>query len=246
MAKNPQVGDNVYVPANRVGWEERSPRAVLPVRVAEVKERSVRVELPDKSTSDFIGSSAVLDNLGVLLIRIGDYGTEWGLLDPLAKSILQFLRILLPDDVVTSFDIRSLAEFTKVWADRQAVTSHVIIVGHGATDGIIFGVDGKKSATDVLGSLAASATPKVFLSLCCQTGYKDFAKPFSEATICSDFIAPFHSIHGAIASQFCQTFFCNQFLEGKTAGVAFNSACASVPGPDRFRLWRKGAIDSSK
>lgn len=247
MAKNPTVGSSVYIPASRVGWEQRSPRAVLNVQILEVQDRSVRVKLPDNSPSELIGSSALLENLGVLLLRIGDFKTEWTLLDPLAKSILQFLRILLPDDVVTATDIRSIAELTAVWAGHQALTSHVVLVGHGASDGLIFGVDGKKSAAEVLAALTPSTGPaKLFLSLCCQTGLKDFAKPFSESPMCSELIAPFHSIHGAVASQFCQTFFCNHLLEGQTAGVAFNSAHDSVPSDDRFRFWRKGAMQGAK
>lgn len=58
-----------------------------------------------------------------------------------------------------------------------------------------------------LESLAPETRPKTFVSLACLTGRAEFAKNFSQNQICRDLIAPFQSVHGAAASQFCQRLF---------------------------------------
>ena len=72
----------------------------------------------------------------------------------------------------------------------------------------MFGVGGNVNSDDL--ALHTTVQPPrqwSFLSLCCQTGYAEFAKRFSAAPCCREIIAPFHSVHGAVASQFAQSFF---------------------------------------
>jgi hypothetical protein len=85
-----------------------------------------------------------------------------------------------------------------------------------------------------------------FLSLCCQTGRAPFAKPFSTHRICHEFIAPFQSVHGAIASQFGQSYFAYRVERGETATVAHRHARDATPGGASFRLWRGGRMQMSK
>ncbi|PND54337.1 hypothetical protein CRM90_28405 [Mycobacterium sp. ENV421] len=54
-------------------------------------------------------------NLGFVLVRIGDFLTEATLLDPLAKSVLQYLRLMLPDDLITFLKVRTLNELQEWW-----------------------------------------------------------------------------------------------------------------------------------
>jgi hypothetical protein len=176
-------------------------------------------------------------------MTVGDYETESVLLDPLAKSILQFCRLLIPDDQVKAVKLRSLAEFTFFWARDQAAYSHIILIAHGSPSGIKFGVDDWIDAEYFGKALSARGTAsKTFISLCCQTGYKSFGGQLSRLSICRYFVAPFHSVHGAVASQFCQTFLTSHFIEGKSAGVAFKHARSSVPGSTSFRLWNGGNL----
>jgi hypothetical protein len=86
------------------------------------------------------------------------------------------------------------------------------------------------------------AKPKSFISLCCKTGYADFGKTFSGFSVCKSFAAPFNSVHGATASQFCQTMLTWSLLEGRTTTVAFKKARESVPGAVSFRLWKNGVL----
>ena len=82
----------------------------------------------------------------------------------------------------------------------------------------------------------------MLVSLACLTGVASFAKCLSESPACEAVIAPFHSVQGAVASQFCQTLFAHNLLEGRSTKVAFRNARAAVPGTASFRLWVGGEM----
>lgn len=238
-----QQQDKVFVPSSKFEELTSYPTAFYETTVAEVVGKRLKVNLPGGATSDWIGSSLCHRNVGILILTIGDLETEPALLDPLAKSVLQFCRLLADDSFVKSYKVRSLNELQFVWNKEQAVCSHVILIGHGAPDSLMFRVGGNVSpqqfdtATRIWG-----APKKTFLSLCCKTGYQGFGGVFSKAAICEHFIAPFHSVHGAVASQFCQSFLAYHFLDGETVGVAFRHAREATPGGTSFRLWENGAL----
>lgn len=243
MATHFAVEDKVFVPASRVPGMEGHSSAFYETRIAEVDVRKVKVHLQGGAISEWIGSGLCQKNIGILIFTIGDLETEAGLLDPLAKSVLQYCRLLVPDDYLRAYKIRSLAELKNIWQKEQAAYSHVVIVGHGSRDGIKFSVDEWVKAEVLDGTLKVwGATKKVFISLCCQTGYKEVGGKLSEMAICSHFIAPFHSVHGAVASQFAQTFLAFHLLQGESVGVAFKHARKYTPGSTSFRLWENGKL----
>lgn len=243
MATHFAVDDKVFVPASRIPGMEGHPSAFYETRIAEVGIRKVKVHLQAGAISEWIGSGLCQKNVGILIFTIGDLETETGLLDPLAKSVLQYCRLLVPDDYLRAYKVRSLAELKSIWQKEQAAYSHVAIVGHGSPDGIKFSVDGWVKADALDATLKVWGAPKkVFISLCCQTGYKTTGGKLSEMAICSHFIAPFHSVHGAVASQFAQTFLAFHLLEGESIGVAFRHARKYTPGSTSFRLWENGKL----
>jgi hypothetical protein len=243
MAAGLSVGDRVYVPCRRIDGLDGLGIALYETEVASVEGLTVRVRLRDGQPSAPIGSALVLRSVGILVVTVGDFESEAQLLDPLAKSVTQFCRLLVPDDQVRSVRVRSVAELVAMWRQNQAVYSHVVWVAHGSDTSIRFGVDGWVDAPTLVRSLRVHGAPrKVYLSLCCRTGYAAFGQAMSRAAICSDFVGPFHSVDGAVASQFCQTFLVGHLLEGRTVGVAFRHARASVPGSTSFRLWRAGRL----
>ena len=238
MATGLAVGDTVYVPCSRVRGLENTGVSLYRSEVVEVSHSRVRVGVQDGSTSDWIGASLVHKSVGILVLRIGDFETEQTLLDPLAKSVTQFCRLLLPDDQVRAVRVRSLDELQQLWQREQAAYSHVIWIGHGSEAGINFGVGGWVDAETLGRTLRVYGAPrKIYISLCCKTGYKSFGSALSRTTMCNRFLGPFHSVEGAVASQFCQTFLASHLLEGRTVGVAFRKARGSVPGSTSFRLW---------
>ena len=68
----------------------------------------------------------------------------------------------------------------------------------------------------------------------------------SKQTVFRAFIGPFQSVHGAEASQFCQTFLAAHFIHGSSVGVAFKSARDSTPGNTSFRLWENGKMTAGQ
>lgn len=245
MAQQLAINDVVLVPWTRVGRDDGGPSALAKATVAQVIGRRVILNLPDGTQSRPVGSSLVHREAAVLIVRIGDFQTELGLLDPLAKSLLQYLRLLLPDDSVRLIELRSLAEVDAAWPEHAPAFSHVVLVGHGAPSHLTFGVGGEITAEELGTHLVVQPLREwSFLSLCCQTGYAGFAKAFSNISVCRELIAPFHSVHGAIASQFAQTFFAYHFVQGETSAVAFRHARTRIPGAVSFRRWRQGTMTS--
>lgn len=238
-------GDTVYLPVSRVAGESENGPAIRKYSVEETKPggRSLRVSLTTGSSSKWIATSAAHTVAGVFIIQIGDMATEATLLEPLYKSILQYCRLLLPDDSVRGIQVRSYCELGAFWGKEGAAYSHVVLVGHGREDGIQFGVGGWQTA-DTLGDLfgISGSAPKTFLLLCCETGKKAFARPFSQAHPCGCLIAPYHSVHPAVASQVCQTFLAHHILEGKSPKIAYERMRQQIPGSTIFRMWRQGRL----
>jgi hypothetical protein len=235
------VGDRVYVPSNLLPSGDRDIHAIRRTSVVAVKDRSIQVHLPDGSASSWFGSSKAHADLGIALISIGDFETEEGLIVPLSKSILQFCRLLLPDDHIAAIKIRAIGELGEWWAKNHNAYTHVVLVGHGDSEAIYFGVGGARlpiSFNRRLGSHGAYG--KTFISLCCETGKAPFAEEFSKFTFCETLIAPEHSIHGAVGSQFLQTFLSLHLLQGKSVKVAFNNANDLMPGTENFTVWKNG------
>lgn len=243
MANSLRSGDTVYVPCSAFPELADLGTALYRTEVVMATKKSVTVKLPDGAASAKIGVGRVHRDVGILVIEIGDFESEAATLDPLAKSVLQFCRLLVPDDQLRKITVRSQSELKAYWSLNAGAYTHVVLIGHGDTDILAFAVDGDVNAA-ALGTLfsVSSARPKTFISLACKTGYKSLGGEFSKLTICKDFIAPFHSVHGAVASQFCQTFLTLHLLDGRTTKVAFNKARTSVPAGVSFRLWHNGEL----
>lgn len=241
------VGEHVLVPAARLAQPDQQPYALMPRTVLALNGRSVRVDDGAGGTVDIASRLVHPGSLGFLVLRIGDLGTESTLLDPLAKSVLQFLRLLIPDSDLRSIELRTLAELDAHWTAHRGATSHVVVIGHGSSTSISFVGDGPISGGDLADRLhqqAPGSQPKTFVSLACLTGRAPFAKPFSQSPICRDLIAPFRSVHGAAASQFCQTLLTDHLLGGVEIPYAYSRSVGAVVEGGRFRRWRDGRMRS--
>lgn len=244
VARRVKRDDMVWVPWSRIGADPGSEScAFAHLKVERVHDRSVFVT-PPGGTQVKIASSAVQTNLGVLIVRIGDcnFGSEAMLLGPLSKSVLQHCRLLLRDDMVFHLRVRSVEELRRFWVDNHWLVSHLIVVGHGSENGLTFGVDGRVDpATFAAALTVADVEPKVILSLACRTGRAGFAKALSRSTpVASAVVGPLDPVHGAVASQFSQTFLAHHLLAGSSLRVAFKNAKAGVPTGAVFRMWAAG------
>lgn len=243
MPKNIVVDQEVFVPRTLVGLDPSTPAGPFyRTKVRHVQKRSVKVDIPPGplDVSDWIGTSKIALRLGVLIVRIGDY-KESELIEPLCKSVLHFCRMLVPGNLEV-IEVRTVRELIHFWTALHARFEQVVLIGHGDHGHIYFGrraVSAK--ALSILFSKPAPA-PKEFISLCCQTGQQPFAKAFSVSQACSAFVAPFHSVHGVTASQFCQAYLTRRVLEARSVGIAFNQARKILLGTASFRLWQNGKL----
>jgi hypothetical protein len=243
MARNLQLDERVWVPSYLVPGGERLSYAIYQTKVVERLLRSVRIQLPTGEASEPISTSKVHRDIAICLVSIGDFSTEDSLIAPLAKSALQYCRLLLPDEHISSVRIRAIGEFAEWWSKNQAAYTHIVFIGHGSPTGITFGVGGERSAEHFQRRLVSeNESAKIFISLCCETGRTPFASKFSSLPFCETLIAPFQSVHGATASQFLQAFLGAHLLRAESTTVAFRSANSALPGKESFRLWREGRL----
>lgn len=235
------IGEQVYLPRGRVGLGLDGMSSFYRGAVVDVARCTIRVDLPGGVISDWVASSFAKKIIKAVVITLGDFHSEKLVFDPLAKNILYQLRLLLGPDEARGLKVRSVPELKTFWEAEQAEISHVVFVGHGNGTDVLFAVDSWVSGSDLAQELRVWGAPKKhFLSLCCKSGQAGFANPFSKAAICEDLVAPFHSVHAAVAAQFYSTYFLAQYLRGMTSKVAYNRADAAVVDGTKFRFWDNG------
>lgn len=242
MAKGLQVDERVFVPTSILEKDVQSPSAFYETRVLALEGRSARVDVGGGET-ELVATSKCQRNIGIGIIAVGDLQSESVLIDPLSKSVLQFSRLLSSDDYVFYHRLRSVAELAAIWKLFHTNYSHVVFVGHGNGSDMKFGVDGwvnSRALEEVLDIDDVEA--KCFVNLSCELGKAAYGKAFSELGACNSFIAPFHSVHGAVASHFAQSFLIYNLLHGETRKVAFRHARQLVAGATSFRMWRHGSM----
>ncbi len=240
--KDATVGEMVFIPTSKFKDISDQPSSFVCRSIRAHQGRKVLVD-SSGNNEEWIATSMCHRNIGVLLLTIGDFDTERHLLNPLSKSMLHYLRLLLPDEFVKHFHLRTTEELKFIWEREHAVISHIVLVGHGSEAALKFGVGGWKAVEEFFGVFQeGDTTPKNFISLCCETGFKSFAGVASSYNVCERMIAPFHSVHGAIASQFAQSFLNLHMIEGQTANTAFGNARRRTTGGASFRLWRNGEL----
>lgn len=238
-----QVGDQVYVRRTLLGLPDDDISPFYRTTVQARQNRSVQVDKPGGGLSSLIATSKVATNFGVLIVRIGDFNED-GLLDPLAKSVLHYCRMLLPGDSVRLIELRTEEELVTLWGAFHGMCEQVVLVGHGDPTGFLFGNDNVSPGRLAEIFSAPNPAPKEFISLGCQTGKAAFGAIFSASPCASEFIAPFHSVHGCIASLFTQTYLNERLLASCSSKVAFNHARDDLLGAVSFRLWRGGNLEA--
>lgn len=236
------IGQFVWVPARRIGVEHETVSALVQKQVVNRAARTVTIQATP-ARQEQIATKLVHPSVGVAIFRIGDMtSSEQILLDPLARSVLQYSRLLLTDDLVRLFEVRSLKELSHFWHQHHGEFRHIILVGHGDNNSILFGRE-KVSSSQLSETIFLTATEmKVVVSLCCNTGRASFAKQFSNRQRAEAFIAPLNSVHGADASTFIQLFLCQSLLDGATTATAFKRAERGIGVERNFKMWKHGEM----
>lgn len=98
MATNINIGDTVYVCRNRLEAVNDQTQAFYRTEVVGRQGRKRSVRLPNGNDSEFVSSKFMHHRVGVAILAFGDFHSESTLLDPLAKTVLQYCRLLFGDD----------------------------------------------------------------------------------------------------------------------------------------------------
>ena len=194
----------------------------------------------------------------ILIIRIGDWDTEQPVLNPLAASLKAQLSLLLPPGDVDVEYIRTLEEMKAALRVHgggpgtgvRAPWGYAVLVGHGRSGndpGINFGgnwVSPGQLSTAIagLGPGRKSFSEARIISLCCETGAKRFAEPFSDE-LGTTFVGPAASVHSYEAAGFVLRLFYEHFLKGRTWSDAFrHTRIASETYSTDFSCWMDGEL----
>lgn len=231
------TGEQVWVPSTRLSGDH--PYALVTREVLGQEQRSVVVNDRDGESVAISSRLVHPKTLGFLVLRLGDFETETTLLDPLAKSVLQYLRLLIPDDAVVSLHARTREEIGEFLRLSGSGISHVILIGHGRADALKMFNGGWLAVRDFAALLGADGMRKTVVSLACSTGMTTFGRTLSKSAACKELVAPTAEAHGASASLYVQALLHTHLLHGHEFMTAARLANEVTEGP-RFVHWRDG------
>lgn len=234
-------GETVWVPTNRIPGNHAY--ALAERTVLDVEDRSILVDDRDGGTVKISTTIVHSRSLGFLVLRVGDLSTEMTLLDPLAKSVLQYLRLLIPDHALKMLHVRTENEVRAFMQSDGAAFSHVVVIGHGTPRSL--SAMGVQLSGQVVGSMLDVGDAKIVISLACSTGQEPFARPLSRSASVREFVAPVREAHGAAASLFLQTTLHTHLLMGHTFRTAVRIANTSLEGT-QFRHWRDSDLQNKR
>ena len=237
--------DLVWVPATKLSGEQEY--ALVRKKVLRTKKQGRSIFIEDGVGNEVEVSSRLAHrgDLGFLLLRVGDLDSELSLLDPLSKSILQFLRLLVQEDLVRLIEVRTSQEIEEFMKSNGAAFTHVILVGHGRSNALKLAFGNWLDVDDFAKMMTAGGKERIIISLACQTGKPTFGKAMSGVNGIKEFVAPKGAVHGASASLFVQQFLSLHLLEGREFETATRNASTRVPGGG-FVHWRNGKRNVTK
>jgi|APMed6443717190_1056831.scaffolds.fasta_scaffold110265_2 hypothetical protein len=238
----PNENSRVHVPSRSVGLGDNYPSAMVECRFLRVSEKKGIIDqIPRIQGEKLIDLRLITRKLGFLIIQLGDFDTEELLLEPLFEAITHTTSLVLMSEYVWKRRVRSLAEFSKFWQEFSGVLSHLVLVGHGSKNGLIFGEkeEGSSEFISVLNSSSTVGQAPIIISLCCKSGNGIFGKAVSGSQKCRAFIGPSGSIHAANAALFYQLFLSHSLIDGRTNEKAYQLARVFTPGVTEFNMWKK-------
>lgn len=244
MANSPHLNDTVFISCVGIPELDEQDTALYFTKVVNEVVGKVKVGLPKGAVSGWIHKTRVHKAVGMLLVEVGDFVSEAATLDPLAKSITQFCRLIVPDDYIRFIKVRSLAELKVYWDQNHGAYQYVILIAHGEKGVVCTALDGCKPPGDWCAVFEGTGVdPKNFLFSVCMAGHSAFASKFSNSPVCNYYIGPYQSVNSAISSQFIQSFFSFRFVGGQKEDTAFRNGRKATADGTSFRLWRAGKLD---
>ena len=193
----------------------------------------------DLEETDFIG------NPGFLIVHLGHSVEREHTVETAAKALHSTLTSLFAacDVPVTLERIRTSIEFSEFMKAYREHYSHLILIGHGSTDGIRFlDKPSPVKGAELAGMLGAdsSANSLQILSLCCHSGCEAISKALSLSPGVTEVIAPSEAFDMRWASHFITGYFLSRYVSNHSSERAVRDHCrASKMG---VCIWRGGEV----
>ncbi|HTN99792.1 MAG TPA: hypothetical protein VL068_03860 [Microthrixaceae bacterium] len=224
------------VPSVHLGYKQHD-FAMLDRPVLGLEGRSVWLD--GQSGPVKVSTKLVSPQIALRLVRFGDIATEPNLLDPITKALDHHFKLLLPPGAHRTWWVRSLDALAAFLAQDSTAT-HVVLVGHSPKGTGTLALPGRLlPAADLASAFGPSA--RLYLSLVCYSGRKDFAGHFTGANDRRQFVAPFQFLHGAVAVEAATLLFNNLLLRGDSPKVAVRHVNDSLPAGVDLRFWQSGS-----
>ena len=204
---------------------------------------------------DFWGGESVeveetelLDTAGFLIVQLGSIEQDYTL-EVAATAIYQSLHSLFAacDASVEIEKFRTTVEFSEFMKMYRFKYSHVILIGHGSSNGIEF-LDKKNpvAGSELGGFLGADEHRNriQIISLCCHSGCEKLSSALSSATSVTEVIAPHETFDLRWSVHFITGFYLAMYLSGKNVDEAVQQATENNDSL-KMCIWRNGALSGA-
>lgn len=189
--------------------------------------------------------SEYLSNAGFLIVQLGMVERDYTL-ETAAFAIHHSLHSLFsacdaPVDLEKFRTTVELSEFMKIYRCNY---SHVILVGHGSSQGIDFLDKRNPVAGSELGGLLGADkhhNPLQLISLCCHSGCEALSSALSTAGVISEVIAPNEEFDLRWSVHFITGFYLYRYVTGLSVDASVVEASKNATGL-RMCVWRNGEL----
>lgn len=199
----------------------------------------------DADESVELEKNDIIPCFGVLIVQLG--GIEKDLtLESAANALFHSLDSLFSacDDSVVFECFRTTVELSEYMKVYRCNFSHIVIIGHGSTDGIQFLDKQKPIAGSELGGLLGSdfhSNKITIISLCCHSGCRKLSSGLSTAAGVCEVIAPSETFDLRWSVHFITGLFLSLYISGDSIDIAVEKANVQVDGGDMC-VWRGGSL----
>jgi hypothetical protein len=239
------AGEFRYIAGSRLsGYEGYCP--ITQVYVCKQKDGKYRW-YSDNSPEDEIDfeETDFIDNPGFLIVHLGHSVEREHTVEIAAKALHSTLSSLFAacDVPVMLERIRTsieLSEFMKAYRQQY---SHLILIGHGSTDGIRFlDKPAPVKGVELGGMLGADSSTNSLqiLSLCCHSGCEAISKALSLTPGVSEVIAPSETFDMRWASHFITGYFLSRYISNNSSEQAVQEHCRA--SKMSVCIWRSGKV----
>lgn len=192
-----------------------------------------------------VDPESILPVFGILIVHLG--GIERDLtLETAATALYHSLESLFSacNDSVSIERFRTTVELSEFMKVYRCNYSHIVIVGHGSSEGIGFlDKPGPIAGTEIGGLLGADShtNPITIISLCCHSGCTKLSSSLSTSKSVSEVIAPSETFDLRWSVYYITGLFLSLYITGDSVDSAVKKANEQTDGGDMC-VWRSGFI----